>query len=468
MDLTNLRTSKPSRFTPVAKSSTRTTREPSLAREPTPARESSVPLTTTASGVRRDSVVVQNVNGVNSGVNSPGLGHDRERRERSASVSASVSQLQTQTQREQTPVVPLTGQIQSQTQNQIQSHVVRGLGLGLGLPSAPSQETLREEPTRERDSTPAFDEPSQAPKKRQKRLKVAPLPVDLNEEDDDNPANPPPNPAEVISNLTLHELIDGFEGSVPSSSSISRSIARKEKGKLKKLQERRKELLGLGISLPPHLRNLPPDSDNEDSGSPAPTKRLTPFDVPSTAATPLAPQLRLVNGQLQIDESTLFVSLHTPLASGPAIFSSVSKHITSSTYMRRKSHSEKWTAQETTQFYECLTYFGTDFSMIQKCFPKRDHRAVKSKYLKEERESPSKVKEALKERRKIGRARFEEMSSINVEEVGWEMLEESVGVVGRNGVEEQERDEVDGEGGEEEEREPSPEPVQNRKTRARR
>lgn len=311
-----------------------------------------------------------------------------------------------------------------------------------GLASPPPQETgPNEQQTNKEQRRPslvareevagetAAEEPkADGAKKRskKKKIKVAPLPPEIEEYSLDGPAEggevpePPPNPQEVISNLTLTELIEEFEGSIPSKSQLDRAKARTEKQRLKKLRARRNELISLGISLPPHLQNLPPESDpedEEDDAGPGATsggkrKRGGLLDLPDRPGPPAqaAPQLRIVDGQIQIDESSLFVDLHGAADRDDGMYkgapeeSSNRRHVTSFTYMRRKNHSERWTNQDTEKFYEALTYWGTDFSMIALCFgDKRNHKQIKLKYHKEEKLYPTKVLDAIKKRRKCGR-----------------------------------------------------------------
>lgn len=210
--------------------------------------------------------------------------------------------------------------------------------------------------------------PSESRKRARKtRIRVAPV---LTEESDrlsleadgqeGQQAELPPNPTDVISNLTLTELIDNFEGSLPSKSHLGRSKARSEKQKLRRLRARRDELLSLGISLPSHLQGLPPESgssDDDEEGTRPPDKRHSSFDrALDRTAGPVAPQLRIVDGQIQIDESSLFVDLHHNAERENGFRGEVEgnskRHVTSFTYMRRKNHADKWSQQETDVFFE--------------------------------------------------------------------------------------------------------------------
>ncbi|KAI9018293.1 hypothetical protein DFJ74DRAFT_770080 [Hyaloraphidium curvatum] len=346
---------------------------------------------------------------------------------------------------------------------------------------------------------------ARARKPKKKKIRVAPLPADAEQFPADHagegaegadPAEPPPNPHEVISTLTLTELIDDFEGSIPSKSHKDRAKARAEKAKLKRLRLRRDELLSLGISLPAHLQNLPPESDKEEDeeeggGKDAARKRkrtslldLPDRPVPSGSA---APQLRIVDGQIQIDESSLFLDPFRGVDNDMdrvAADEGKRHHVTSYTYMRRKNHAEKWTPKETETFYECLTYWGTDLTMVSKCFPQRPHKQIKLKYQREEKSNPGRVREAVAKRARCEPARFEELTGLQLDAMdhllafaGDERLGRSEAGDGGDGdfreedepVEPEEVPEVpeEPEEQEEEEREPTP-PPPPRKSRGRR
>ena len=60
---------------------------------------------------------------------------------------------------------------------------------------------------------------------------------------------------------------------------------------------------------------------------------------------------------------------------------------------------EKWTKEDTDRFYTVLEQFGTDFGTIQKFFPKRERKQIKSKFRREEKSNPEKIELALKTHR---------------------------------------------------------------------
>jgi transcription factor TFIIIB component B'' len=79
--------------------------------------------------------------------------------------------------------------------------------------------------------------------------------------------------------------------------------------------------------------------------------------------------------------------------------------INSSSYMRDNKRfpeqfmvpgqGTRWGKEATDQFYDALRRFGTDFAMINKCFPQSTRRSIKKKFTREEKEYPELIKEAL-------------------------------------------------------------------------
>ncbi|GAB2228533.1 hypothetical protein Droror1_Dr00022653 [Drosera rotundifolia] len=68
-------------------------------------------------------------------------------------------------------------------------------------------------------------------------------------------------------------------------------------------------------------------------------------------------------------------------------------------YMQRIP-STRWSMQDTELFYQAVSQFGSDFSMIQQLFPDRTRHQIKLKYKKEERQHPMRLFDALTNRAK--------------------------------------------------------------------
>lgn len=56
---------------------------------------------------------------------------------------------------------------------------------------------------------------------------------------------------------------------------------------------------------------------------------------------------------------------------------------------------EKWSFEQTEKFYDALASFGTDFMIISKLFPGKTRRHIKSKFVREERAEPERIRDAL-------------------------------------------------------------------------
>lgn len=55
----------------------------------------------------------------------------------------------------------------------------------------------------------------------------------------------------------------------------------------------------------------------------------------------------------------------------------------------------RWNSESTDLFYQGLKSFGTDFQMISQMFPGSTRRSIKTKFTREERENPERVRQAL-------------------------------------------------------------------------
>jgi len=132
----------------------------------------------------------------------------------------------------------------------------------------------------------------------------------------------------------------------------------------------------------------------EDPGTATPTVTTAPRVTQSNAFC--TPQVRVVGDQIVIDEQS--VLLDAP-ASDPNAFGLITAteptHITSASYSHR-SASEKWTSEETDEFYDAIRRYGTDFTLLEKLFVKRSRKQLKSKFKREEKENPRRIDEALK------------------------------------------------------------------------
>ena len=122
----------------------------------------------------------------------------------------------------------------------------------------------------------------------------------------------------------------------------------------------------------------------------------------------LAPQMRVVNGQLVLDEQSLQIDRRERDAgdNGPHELieeSNLTRRVNSGTWGRRE-RTERWDDEETEKFFAALSMFGTDFELISKMFPGRSRRQMKNKFNNEERKNPLRINDALKNKTSVGKS----------------------------------------------------------------
>ncbi|KAI8992376.1 hypothetical protein BDB01DRAFT_778256 [Pilobolus umbonatus] len=134
-------------------------------------------------------------------------------------------------------------------------------------------------------------------------------------------------------------------------------------------------------------------------------------------------QVRLVNGQIVLDADSLTVdrghsSINYEDGSMEVVEeSSMTKKVNSHSYGKRKA-SSRWTAEETENFYEALSQFGTDFEMISKVMPGRLRSQIRSKFTREERVNPGKVTDyMIRKRKPVDIKEFEKITGMELDEV---------------------------------------------------
>ena len=165
----------------------------------------------------------------------------------------------------------------------------------------------------------------------------------------------------------------------------------------------------------------PPDAqETESNNHRAPVSRATP---PATSAARIAPQVRLVNGQIVQDEDSCMIDRHeraeaSRLTEDIQEEDELTRRITSFSYSRHPRTKNKWDAEQTSRFHEGLRLFGTDFMTINRImFPKLTRRAIKTKFTHEERADEEFIKHLLIHERKVPTLEeVEEMSQIKLKD----------------------------------------------------
>jgi transcription factor TFIIIB component B'' len=134
------------------------------------------------------------------------------------------------------------------------------------------------------------------------------------------------------------------------------------------------------------------------------------------------PRMRLLNGRMVLDESSLTIDRHANAElerEGMEIVeeNDFTRKITQGTYMKREP-SQSWDAAANQLFYKGLRQFGTDFGMIASMFPHRNRRQIKLKFNKEEKVNAAKINRILTNPKEpIDLDQFEKMSNIKLQSV---------------------------------------------------
>jgi len=155
-------------------------------------------------------------------------------------------------------------------------------------------------------------------------------------------------------------------------------------------------------TITPTNNNIPPQSKNildkslddeqlqqegeDDSSLPVPQVKVGP------------------NGEIIIDESSTMVETtaskraRTDLADSTLVVENAGNKLTNyGTYSKKRKYSD-WTEKETFRFYRALSLVGSDFTMMEQLFKKRDRRELKLKFKKEEKINGTLVDKCLRQR----------------------------------------------------------------------
>ncbi|KAF8977445.1 Transcription factor TFIIIB component B [Entomortierella lignicola] len=167
------------------------------------------------------------------------------------------------------------------------------------------------------------------------------------------------------------------------------------------------------------------DSNKEEKLARAKSETSTP-KAPTQHKT-FAPQVRLVDGRIELDVDSLVVDhdiVEADTNQEPMEYveeSSSTKFTNNSTFNRRIT-AERWSQKDTDLFYEALAQWGTDFGIICRLFPSKTRVAVRNKYKREDRYNHSRVEDALNSRRPIDLDSYSKMIGTEFPEITEEDL----------------------------------------------
>ncbi|GJJ74624.1 transcription factor TFIIIB component B'' [Entomortierella parvispora] len=124
--------------------------------------------------------------------------------------------------------------------------------------------------------------------------------------------------------------------------------------------------------------------------------------IPAPATRTFAPQVRLVDGRIELDIDSLTVDHATVDAGdqGPMEYveeSSTTRFVNSASFSKGNK-GEKWSDEDTELFYKALAQWGTDFGIIHKMFKNKSRINVRNKFKREDRLNHARVQHALNNR----------------------------------------------------------------------
>jgi transcription factor TFIIIB component B'' len=139
------------------------------------------------------------------------------------------------------------------------------------------------------------------------------------------------------------------------------------------------------------------------------------------AAQSRGPAFREVNGQIVLIQEAAVIDREADADREIELMEEVEEddltnRITSASFLREDKRfpkefllpgqGKKWTTEGTEAFYDALQMFGTDFMMISTLFPGTTRRSIKTKFNREERENPRRIKDALNGQRNSNWAEY--------------------------------------------------------------
>lgn len=181
---------------------------------------------------------------------------------------------------------------------------------------------------------------------------------------------------------TLKDIIKQKPSGRPTKAHIEKTAERK-----KKREEKNKN---------DNSKSIKEETEVQPKTAPEPPTETIPTPSSQPSGQSYAPQLRIVDGKIEIDKSSLIIAQVTEEVHRDVVHENRT-HITSGTYLK-KSPSERWTNEEIETFYKAIRQCGTDFSLVERFFPNRTRRQIKNRYKKEEKTNPSKIDDALRNR----------------------------------------------------------------------
>lgn len=247
------------------------------------------------------------------------------------------------------------------------------------------------------DSGEVFDVTSESAPKKKRARKSAPKktkpPAAPNDAEDGAESDQESDPElhEIDANVTtLTDLV--YDNALGKTSERERRMQKIDWGEVKRKQRE-------GTAAEP--------APSQQDGTPAATGA-----TPAPPATSKGVQLRIVNGEMVVDETSVQIDRQAQAEAEAATMrviddADLTTRINRMTWINdkrrdpkervpvHKMKSDPWSDAETDRFYEMLAMFGTDFFSISKMFPPRTRRQIKLKFVREERLDLKRINAAL-------------------------------------------------------------------------
>lgn len=136
----------------------------------------------------------------------------------------------------------------------------------------------------------------------------------------------------------------------------------------------------------------------------------------SLRETAHVPQMRMVDGQIVLDETSLTVNRNQEQAfeESDMIDEEIGHKFVNSSTGSKREKSVRWTAVETDKFFKAVSMWGSDFEMISRMFPNRSRKQVKNKWTREERANPTRLDVAFARRLPVDLDRYAIMANVDL------------------------------------------------------
>lgn len=198
--------------------------------------------------------------------------------------------------------------------------------------------------------------------------------------------------------MSLHDLCKPFIPIGRVSRDYERAIAGDKSRKEKALKRKEKRLKARKLRIP--VSKLEGDEEAKRAKERREkVRKMLDKEVDESGTQRMVPKLVTnEDGTVTYSHESTYVDRHSgtteTLDKERIIENPYENLVNSSTYSKRR-YVDKWSPQETAEFYRALSTWGTDFGLIAKLFPYRTRRQVKSKFNLEEKKHPHLVEFAL-------------------------------------------------------------------------